>query len=172
MIVNDVRTAPKSDHGIAFKLTYHATINHRNPFSKSAMVPEQHRIQTPDDFLRVGLALAGFDVYRQQRAGPETNLLRFHSHYGSSPLVCAIIWADMLASDDIQEALIVPVPGTLDKFFLCLYFLKTYATEEKLSAFSKLCEKTTRKWVWYFASKFQALKSKKVRSRKSMFLSL
>lgn len=113
------------------------------------MVSQKPRVLNADDFLRIGLALAGFDVARQQRVGPETNCRRYQSHYGSSPLVCAVMWADLIATD-IEEARVVPVPGTLEKFFLCLYFLQTYATEEKLSGFSNLCETTTRKWVWYF----------------------
>ena len=72
----------------------------------------------------------------------------------------------MIVGSDIQEALIAPVPGSLDKFLMCLYFLKTYATEEKLSAFSKLSEKGARKWGWYFASKLQALKARKVRNQR------
>ena len=93
---------------------------------------------------------------------PDTNVRRFKSHFGSSPVVCAAIWDDLI-STYILEARVVPVPGALDKFFLCMFFLKTNATEEKLSAFSKLCEKSARKWVWFYASKLQALKAAKVR---------
>jgi hypothetical protein len=63
----------------------------------------------------------------------------------------------------VQEARILPFPGALDYFFLSLFFLKTYATEEKLAAFSRSCEKVARKWVWFFVSKLQALKAKKVK---------
>lgn len=125
-----------------------------------------HRIITSEDFLRIGLVLSGFGITRQLTVEPGTNVRRFKSHYGPSPVVCAAIWADLLAAD--KEACIVPVPGALDKFFLCLNFLKTYATEEKLSGFSKLHEKTARKWTWFFVSKLQALKAKKVSFRSAV----
>ncbi|KAI2504968.1 hypothetical protein MHU86_9497 [Fragilaria crotonensis] len=123
-----------------------------------------HRIHTPGDLLRIGLFLVGFDLARQQAVDSNTNVRRFKSHFGSSPVVCAVLWEDLITTD-IQEARVVPAPGALDKFLMCLYFLKTYATEEKLSAFSKLNEKTARKWIWFFASKIQALKTKKVRKQ-------
>ena len=119
-------------------------------------------IQTPDEILRFGLLLANFSICKQETVLSEHNIRRFKSHFGSSPLVCAAIWADLI-STDIQEARIIPFAGALDKFFLSLFFLKTCATEEKLSAFSRSCEKVARRWVWFFVSKLQALKTKKVK---------
>lgn len=108
----------------------------------------------------MGLKRAGFDAVQQQRVKRETNVRRFKSHFGSSPLVYAAIWED-LATTDIPEARI-SARADLDKFFLGLYFLKEYPTEEKLAGSFDTCEKTARKWAWYFATKIQALKMKKV----------
>lgn len=121
-----------------------------------------NRIFEVDEMLRIGLDWAGFDASRQRTVNRDTNVRRFQSYFGSSPLVCSAIWKDLVTSD-IQEARIHPgTSATLDKFLLTLYFLKGYPTEEKLAAHSKMCEKVARKWVWIFACKLQALKTKKV----------
>ena len=39
----------------------------------------------PDEVLRLGLSLVGFDAKRQQRTAPGTNLTRFRTAYGASP---------------------------------------------------------------------------------------
>ena len=79
----------------------------------------QHHIPTVDDNLHIGLILAGFQISRQQRVEKGSNIRRFQSFYGSSPLVCAKIWEDLLTTD-VDEARIIPVPGALDKFFMSL----------------------------------------------------
>ena len=115
---------------------------------------------TPDEMLRMGLEVAGFDDLRRQKVNRATSVTRFKSYYGSTPLVCAVIWEDLVTAE-IPEARIEP--GTApSKFFLGMYFLKDYRTEEKLAGGFKTCEKTARKWAWYFARKIQALKAKKV----------
>lgn len=102
--------------------------------SMAAML-HHHRAPTVDDMLRIGLDLAGFHSSRQQQVQRGTNIRRFQSHYGSSPLVCTAIWEDLLTTD-IREACVAPMPGVIDKFFLSLYFVKVYASEEKLAGWS------------------------------------
>ncbi|KAI2500860.1 hypothetical protein MHU86_13580 [Fragilaria crotonensis] len=126
-----------------------------------AAMLHHHRAPTVDDMLRIGLDLAGFHSSRQQQVQRGTNIRRFQSHYGSSPLVCTAIWEDLLTTD-IREACVAPMPGVIDKFFLSLYFVKVYASEEKLAGWSKLCENAARKWVWFFLVKIQALKETKI----------
>jgi hypothetical protein len=133
----------------------------------AAMI-HQHHVLTVDDMLRIGLDLAGFHISRQEQVQRGTNIRRFQSHYGSSPLVCTTIWEDLLTTD-IPEARIDPMPGAIDKFFLSLYFLKVYASEEKLAGCSKMCEKGARKWVWFFLAKVQALKANKVKRKCKCF---
>ena len=72
---------------------------------------------TVDDIQRVGLLLACFHVSRQQRVEQATNIRRFQSFYGSSPLVCSKIWEDLLTTD-IPKARIAPTSGALDRFFM------------------------------------------------------
>jgi hypothetical protein len=131
--------------------------------------PTQHQMvlyYTPDEMLRMGLEVVGFNDLRRQKVNRATSVTRFKSYYGSTPPVCAVIWEDLVTAE-IPEARIEP--GTApSKFFLGMYFLKDYRTEEKLAGGFKTCEKTARKWAWYFAHKIQALKAKKV----SILLSL
>jgi hypothetical protein len=129
----------------------------RPPRMRPAAPP---RLLNDDEMLHIGLEQVGFDLYRQNSVSRATNVLRFVSHYGSTPLVCAAVWEDLITTE-IPEAKIAA--GTApDKFFLGMYFLKVYPTEEKLAACFKVCEKAARKWAWIFACKIQALKAKKV----------
>lgn len=118
-------------------------------------------LHTADDFLRIGLDWAGFNAFRQENVNEATNIQRFKSHFGSSPIVYANVWEDLLTTE-VDEARINP-RSKVENFFLSLYFLNVYPTEEKLAGLSKTCEMSARKWAWFFARKVQALKVKKVR---------
>ena len=124
----------------------------------------QHLSAAADAMLRQGLDLAGFHVSRQHIARA-TNIRRFQANYGCSPVVCVAIWEELTTTGIPEAHIHPPKTGTLEKFLMTLYFLKVYATEEKLAGFSKLCEKTARHWVWVLARKIQALKAKKVRRK-------
>lgn len=123
-----------------------------------------NRIFTEDEVLRIGLLYAGFNAHRQQRVERATCIGRFKSQYSSSPLVCAKIWEDLVTSPDIWENRTHPAAAAsfFEKFLMALYFLKSYPTEERLAAMWKTCEKSARKWVWFFVEKIQSLKGKKV----------
>ncbi|KAI2492569.1 hypothetical protein MHU86_21990 [Fragilaria crotonensis] len=115
---------------------------------------------TADDFLRIGLDWAGFNAFRRENVNEATNIQRFKSHFGSSPIVYANVWEDLLTTE-VDEARINP-RSKVENFFLSLYFLNVYPTEEKLAGLSKTCETSARKWAWFFARKVQALKVKKI----------
>jgi hypothetical protein len=117
-----------------------------------------NRIFNADEVLRIGLLCAGFDTSRQLRVEGATNVRRFQSYYGSSNLVCSVMWEDLVSSQDIKH----PRNATFDKFLMALYFLKEYPTEEKLAGMWHTCETGARKWVWFYVEKVQALKAKKV----------
>ena len=53
-----------------------------------------------------GLVWAGYDRSRQESVKESTNIGRFKSKYGSTPLVCAQIWED-LQTTEIPEAVTV-----------------------------------------------------------------
>ena len=116
---------------------------------------------TTNEMLRKGLLLAGFDNFRQDRVKEETNKERFRSFYGSNPIVFAKIWMD-LQTTDILEARINAAKHSPDSMLMTAHFLKCYPIEAVLAGMFKTGEKTVRKWVWFFASKIQALKKSKV----------
>ena len=57
-----------------------------------------NRIFDANEVLRIGLLCAGFDANRHIRVADETNVRHFQSHYGSSPLVCSMIWKDLVTA--------------------------------------------------------------------------
>jgi hypothetical protein len=118
-------------------------------------------ILTADEMMRIGLELCGFDWRRQNKACRALNLRRFKAHFGSNPIVYAQIWED-LQTTMIPKARI-DGKACVDSFLMAILFLKLYPTEEALSGVFKICERSVRKWVWYYVSKIQALKRAKVR---------
>lgn len=118
---------------------------------------------TPSDLLREGLYLAGFDHKRQQRVCRATNLQRFRAFYGSNPLVYVAILED-LQTTDLPDAHVDPEKLCIPSFLLALNFLREYRTEHQRAGLFKVCERTARKWGWYYAKRIQALKDIKVRS--------
>jgi hypothetical protein len=120
----------------------------------------QIRIFLADEMLQMGLRMIGFDDSRQERVSRRTNVRRFGAYFGSSPLVCAVIWEDLLTTE-LEEARVES--GVHPKyFFLAMHFLKRYPTEEGLAGSFKCCERTARRWAWYFGKKLQALQKIKV----------
>ena len=74
----------------------------------------------------------------------------------------AQIWED-LQTTACPEACIDTEKSDADYFLMAIHFLKwCYPTEQQQTGTFKLCEKTARKYAWYFASKVQALKGQKV----------
>lgn len=67
---------------------------------------------------------------------------RFRSLFGTSPLICSIVWG-ILKSE-------IPPGGEPRHLLWALLFLKTYGTEHTLRVMTKVDEKTQRKWVWLF----------------------
>ena len=118
-------------------------------------------ILTADEMLHQGLRHVGFELHRILNVSRRTNVDRFKSHYGSDPVVYAQIWED-LQFTTIPEARIDTRAVHSSHFLMTMYFLKCYPNEAQLAASFSICEKTVRKWRWYFARKIQALKSEKV----------
>ena len=120
-------------------------------------------IVTPDEMLRKGLELGGFDHDRQGNVRRAQSLERFKALYGSNPNVYAAIFED-LQTTQIPEARVDPKVLCIDAFLMSLHFLKCYPTENQRSGLFKICEKTARKWGWFYCKKIQALKQEKVRN--------
>jgi hypothetical protein len=118
-------------------------------------------VLTSEEMLRKGLELVGFEFDRQLKVKSEQNNTRFKAHYGSNPIVYAQIWEDFQTTE-IPEARIGPKMMDVDAFLMGIHFLKCYPSECERAGLFKICEKSARKWCWYYASKIQALKREKV----------
>jgi hypothetical protein len=75
--------------------------------------------------------------------------------------VYAEIFED-LQMTEIDEARVDAETLCVDSFLLALHFIKCYHTENQMSGLFKICERTVRKWAWFYAKKIQALKQQKV----------
>jgi DDE superfamily endonuclease len=128
-------------------------------------------IVTADFMLMQGLLMVGFDHHRIQKVLRNTNIIRFRSFYGSDPIVYARIWNDL--HDGTNEAAFIHTStATLRHFFMSLFFLKCYPSATQMAAIFRVCEKTARKWCWYFLSKIQALKHTKVTKHNNIAITL
>jgi hypothetical protein len=127
------------------------------------MMTEQATIVTTDVILHKGLVLVGFSIHRVQNVSRTTNLERFRGHYGSNPVVYAMIWEDLHLAVNNTPALVDSASSSLTMFLMAVYFLRCYATETQLAARFQVCEKTARTWSFFYAKKIQELKHRKVR---------
>lgn len=72
-----------------------------------------------------------------------TRIIRFKSCFGAHPLICARIWTNLESIDKERN---------LERFFLCLFWLKSYPTEGILAVRFNLGEETIRLWCWYYVN--------------------
>jgi len=96
---------------------------------------------TPEQFLLLGLELAGFGPNRLVRMTPKSKLSRFLGFYGTWPEVLTVIFDD-LQTTDIDKAAIEG-PSSKD-FLITFHWLACYNTETVMSALFKMDEKTLR----------------------------
>jgi hypothetical protein len=68
-------------------------------------------------------------------------LRRWKAHFGPRPEVCLIAWSQIRKKH--SEARMI-------HFFMALYFLKSYNTEEQIGSRFDLDPKTVWKWIWTF----------------------
>ena len=95
------------------------------------------------DFLHVGLTVAGASQKTLGRnVAIGTKISRFSAVFGIHPLVCTRLW-DCLQEFDNERK--------LERFFLCLNWLKCYDKESVLAVRYDLSEKELRLWLWYYA---------------------
>jgi hypothetical protein len=117
-------------------------------------------IITSDQMLRQGLRIVGFNTERIQNVSLDANLERFRAHYGSYPIVYAAIWEDLHHSTFPDAR--IDDKADLVSYLMAIFFLKCYPSEAQLAGTFRVCERTVRKWCWYYAGKIQALKQEKV----------
>ena len=106
---------------------------------------------SPEVFLHHGCLYTG----TPQGSSSVTKIRRFKAYFGTSPLVCSILWS-MISSD-------LPSGASFLHLLWGLIFLKVYATESVLSRIvGGADEKTFRKWTWLIVKKIASLKSRVV----------
>jgi hypothetical protein len=116
----------------------------------SAMVLMQ---PAPDDFLAVGLKLAGFGGPRQLSV--KTKLRRFRGHYGASPETCSAVFSDLQTTTIVGSRIKPDLMG----FFIAMNWLRSCKTEEEMSgAWNGINEKTGRGKWWKYVAAIRALK--------------
>lgn len=113
----------------------------------------------PNEWLRIGLDIVGFDAPRQRR-NHSTNLVRFYAHFGARPEVVAASFVG-LQTTRIAEAR-VSKPSARH-YLMALMWLKLYPTEPVLAGALKVDEKTASTHVWKRVKALAALKGQKVR---------
>lgn len=117
-------------------------------------------IYTTKQIMSLGLEYVGFDQSRQRRVKESQKLKWFNDSFGTTPVVCAHIWIDLLTTSDDAARI---KPGDKIKYFLmCLNWMRCYQTESVLEGLWKVSAPTIRIWNVYFATKLQALKAQKV----------
>jgi hypothetical protein len=118
-------------------------------------------IITAADMLEIGQELVGFSKSRQT-IKRHTQIVRFMAHFGTCPVTCAAIYLDLQTTPNRTARIEKP---DIKRFFMALYWLKTYGTEAQLAGEFNVDEKTVRKWVAKYVDAMQALKGQKVRAK-------
>ena len=91
-------------------------------------------IKSPDDILKQCLVIVGFPEGHQESVRRAKNLERFSSHFGSQPIVYAVMYEDLqpLADEDGNTILDVERDKTtVNNFLMAIYFLKIEPTENQ-----------------------------------------
>jgi hypothetical protein len=117
---------------------------------------------TPESMMMTGLALVNYRENRIKRAKSITNVRRFVSHYGASPRVLSVIYAD-LQTTTIANARITGKHVNVRNYLIAMHSLKRYPTEDERQAIFDISQKHGRETVWYYLEKIQALKAAKIR---------
>ena len=115
---------------------------------------------TNEEFILLGLQLAGFSVTRIGSTGAATNNERFKSFFGISATTCSILFEDFQTTDVDDAKIKNPVPK---KLLTALIYLKEYRTKYSLAAFADVTEKVALQWAHEYVGKIQALKDTKIK---------
>ena len=98
-----------------------------------------------DEFEALGFELLGC----KKRGSFKSRSRRFKAFFGAEPDVVATIWHELFQSRWLWYA---GVRGPKPVHLLwALLFLRRYGTEETMSVIAGVCEKTFRKWAWFYA---------------------
>lgn len=119
-------------------------------------------IVTPRAMKDYGLGLVNYRKNRIKRSTDSTNVRRFVSHFGSTPRVLSVIYAD-LQSTSIADARVTGTKLNLRHFLIAMHTLKRYPTEEERQAIFDISPHHGRDVVWFYLEKIQNLKAAKIK---------
>ena len=106
----------------------------------------------PNVFAQVGKDIMG---RAQERPGMVSNR-RWRSLFGTSPLVCSILWGHI----DPPNNRALPPNAEFKHLMWGLIFLRDYNVEENHSLLTGVDEKTHRKWQWLFVDEIAMVEYK------------
>ena len=125
-------------------------------------------ILTHTQILTLGLKVLGFTDQRIKRVNGLRNVQRFRSHYGSDPIVYAVL-LHKLQTTNIHKARVdhhvakVGEDKFVAYFMMAIHLLACYPTEDEAeSTFAKCpfvqpCKETWSHWVWTIIANISAL---------------
>ena len=128
----------------------------------SAMLDHVVDIITPREMKYFGLKLVNYTSKTIRRSSDSTNIRRFVSHFGSTPMVLSIIYAD-LQTTQIASARVTGDKMNLRHFLIAMHALKRYPTEEERQAIFDISPHHGRDVVWFFVTRIQNLKVEKIK---------
>ena len=113
-------------------------------------------------FRATGLTFIGYptalDEMHQHQALTPLQLRRWRSHFGVCPRSSYRMWLLLLQQEEDAPQVEKRSRGlNLMAFFMTLFFLKTYPTNDVMAARTQKDPKTVRKWVWWYISKMSQL---------------
>ena len=117
-------------------------------------------VLTTLEVLHKGLLTVGYDQAQLDRVGMRKNVSRFRTNYVSHPRIYADLFQRLQTSPAAAlDCSILGLDKTVNYFFVGIYLLAQYPTEEKSeSAFSfKMCDRTFRDHAWDMVEKIAAM---------------
>jgi hypothetical protein len=108
-----------------------------------------------------GLRLVGFTNRKIRKANPSKNYRRFKSQFGVSAATASRVYAD-LQTTSIVEARIQGSDLQLRFFFMGVYYLRKYPTEDDLEAKFNYSNFWAREKVWGTVKRIRALTEEKI----------
>lgn len=96
------------------------------------------------EILEISLVTMGSCHRKATSIAFSKRVARFKACFGLHPLLFARLWL-LLKNHAIDKE------RRMDRFFLCLFWMKSYPTESVMAVQFDLQEETLRLWLWYYA---------------------
>ena len=102
---------------------------------------------TGEEFLQLGLELAGYNQIRQTSTSTKMNTRRFMANYGTLPEACSALFDDFQTTTLNEARIKKPNPMYL---LMTLKWLKLYQVEEAIAGQFGVVERTFRETSWKY----------------------